>query len=172
MEKYKYVYKPAAGPPTVKKLQKVTLMFMGVMTIGCLGVAIFGKPTTMELLFLFGVWIVLLAFVIAARYSILYISEVQIDGLAGVLYVSYLNHKGEIKMSAIDIKQAQYSFVRRDTRGYQGYILTLKDKNARVQMDEKQSQNKRQTNTFAGDQLEEMNRIILQIKNGKLDADG
>ncbi|WP_158800632.1 hypothetical protein [Pedobacter sp. L105] len=168
MEKDKYVFIPAAGSPTVKKLRKVTFLFIGVMTIGCGAVAIFSKPKPFDLVFIFFVYIILCLFVTVARFTTLYIAEIRIDPVEGMLYASYMNHKGEIVPSKINIKEAKYSYRLRVTRGFQGYILTMKNNKSRLRIDETQSQNKDQTNTFFRSQLDEMNQIILQIR-GQLD---
>ncbi len=76
----------------------------------------------------------------------------------------YLNHKGEIVPSKINVKEAKYSYKLRITRGFQGYILTMKNNKSRLRIDEAQSQNKNQTNTFLRSHLDEKNQIILQIK--------
>jgi hypothetical protein len=162
METSKYHFVPPVGPPTVKKLQKVTLLFLGVITIGCSAVLLFSR--NVDLLFIILIYIILCLFIIAARFSTKYIVEIRIDPIEGMLYSTFINHKGEISITKINIKEARYSYKLRTTRGYVGYILTIKDRESRLQIYETKSKNKDLTNVFSRDQLDDMNQIILQIR--------
>lgn len=164
MDKDKYVFIPIAGPPTVKKLQKITLILIGLMTIGCGAVALFSKLTSIGLILISFTYIILCLFVIAARFTITYIVDIQIDPVEGLLYSSFITHNGKMGMTKINIKQAKYSYKLQTTRDYAGYILTIKDNNSTLQIRETKSKNKDLTNVFLRSQLDEMNQIILQIK--------
>jgi hypothetical protein len=163
MEEDNYKFIPAPGAPTVKKLSRMTYLMIGLVTVGCILVALFSKPAGNDL-FIFITYIVLCLFVIVSRFSLKYTTEVQIDPVEGVLYYFYMNHQGEISKKKIIINHARYSYKPRASVKYPGYVLTIQDNNARMQIGETRSNNKDITNVFYKSQLDEMNRIILTVK--------
>jgi Ca2+/Na+ antiporter len=162
MEKENYIFTPAAGAPTVKKIRKFTYLLLGVITFVAT-IALFSRETIWQLGFIFLVWLILCAYVIILVSTNVYVIEVRINPIEGVLYFSFMNYKGEVGYRKIDIKQAKYTYKERATKSG-GYGLTIKGNHAKLQIGETRSENKNQANVFFRSQLDEMNQIILQVK--------
>ena len=164
MENNVCVFTPASGIPTVKKLNRVTLIFIGVMTVGCIAVTLINKPKHNGLVFILVTYITLCLFVIAARFTIRYIVEIWIDPIEGTINWSFIDHVGKKGVKKIKIKSSIYSYKVQVTRDYTGYILTIKDENSTLQVRETKSKNKDLTNVFLRGDLDRMNNLICEIK--------
>jgi Ca2+/Na+ antiporter len=162
MEKENYTFSPAVGAPTVKKIRRFTYILLGVITFVA-SIALFSRETIWQIGFVFSVWLILCTYVVILVSTNVYIIEVRIDPIEGVLYFSFLNYKGEVGHKKIDIKKAKYSYKERATKSG-GYSLTIEDSRAKMQIGETTSENKNQVNVFFRRQLDEMNQIILQVK--------
>jgi hypothetical protein len=162
MEKESYLFIPAAGAPTVKKIRKFIYQIVGVMTFAAM-IAIFSRETIWQAGVIFLIWLLLCASVFILVSTNMYVIEVRINPTEGMLYFSFMNYKGEVDHKEIDIKQAKYSYKLRATKTG-GYGLTMQGNDAKLQIGETTSENKHQTNVYFRNQLDEMNRIILQVK--------
>lgn len=162
MEKENYIFTPAAGAPTVKKIRRFTYILLGAITFVAT-IVLFSRETIWQLSFFFLVWLALCTYVIILMSTNVYVIDIHINPIEGVLYFSFMNYKGEVGDKKIDIKQAKYSYKERATKSG-GYGLTIKDNQAKLQIGETRSENKNQANVFFRNQLDEMNQIILQIK--------
>jgi len=92
-----------------------------------------------------------------------YVIEVRIDPIEGMLNFSFMNYKGEVGNKNIDIKLAKYSYKQRATKSG-GYGLTIEDNHAKLQIGESNSESKKQANLFLPKDMDAMNQIILKVK--------
>lgn len=164
MENREYVFTPMGDQPTVQNIKKGLFISIVIITVVCMGAAIYSNPGhRVYSLFAFNI---LCLIVIIMKITGNYILNIRIDPVEGVLYSTYLTFKGEEGVTEIDIRDAKYSYVYYASKSYQGYILTIKDQVARLQLRETKSiRNKDQNNRFLKSQLHEMNEIILEVQN-------
>lgn len=162
MEEENYIFIPAAGAPTVKKIQKFTYILLGVITFAAT-IALFSRETIWQLGFVFLVWIIICAYVIIKVSTNVYVIEVRINPIEGMLYFSYMNYKGEVGDKQIDVQQAKYSYKQRATKSG-GYGLNLEDSHAKLQIGETKSESKNQANLFFSSDLDMINKLIVNIK--------
>ena len=164
MENQEYVFIPMGDQPTVRKIKKGIGISIGIVALVCIFTALYSDPHhKIYSLFAFDILSLIIIFIgITGKY----ILNIRIDPIAGILYSAYLTISGRESITVIDIKQANYSYVFYASKGYQGYIFTIKDKMTRLQLRETRStKNKDQTNRFLRSQLHQLNEIILQVKN-------
>jgi hypothetical protein len=163
IEEQEFLFKPMGDPPTVAKLWKGTLIFLGIYAVICIGIVICANPDYK----VYGIYafIIMSLIVIATRFSTKYICDIRIDPIKGILYSSWLTHKGRNGITIIDIRQANYKYRLRVTKGYAGYILSIKDDNGNLCILETRSENNRAlTNCFLRSQLDAMDQLIRQGK--------
>ena len=150
-------------PPTVAKLRKGTLIFLGIHAVVCIGIVICASPDYK----IYGIYalIILSIVTIAVRFSTKYVCDIRIDPIKGKLYFSWISHRGRQGITIIDIKHAKYKYRLRVTKGYVGHILSIKDDSGNLYIQETRSENNRAlTNSFLKSQLDEMDQLIRQVK--------
>lgn len=150
--------------PTVENLKRGLIISVCLVTAICGIWAIFSKPDQRFLPIT--VFASLVTIVVVLKYISQFILNIRIDPLERILYSEYITIKGETGTNRINIREAKYSYKLRVTKGYQGYVLTIKDVGSKLQIREtKSATNKDQKNRFLKSQLDQMNQLILQIRD-------
>jgi len=167
METTNYIFTPAAGAPSAKKIQKVTYQFLIVITVAAI-VALFSRHDFIGYGYIAFIWFLVCAAVLLIIRTNIYVIEIQINSDQGILYFSCMNYKGAIKYKKINIKNAKYSFKPNASNLYPRLTLTIQDSEARLQIRETKSDNKDHVNVFYRDKMNEMNQLIMQIKERKV----
>jgi len=164
MENQEYVFIPTGDQPTVGNIKKGLGISIGILALVCIGTALYSEPEhKIYSLFAFDILSLIAIFL---RITGKYIQNIRIDPIAGMLYSAYLTISGREGITMIDIKDANYSYEFSASKGYQGYIFTIKDKMTRLQLRETRSaSNRKHKNRFLRSQLHQINEIILQVKS-------
>jgi hypothetical protein len=162
MEQDKLYFIPAAGSPTVEKIRKFTHQLLAIISVVAF-IALFSRETIWGIGFMVVIWFVLCAFVIILIRTNVYVIDIYINPLEGLLYFSFMNYRGEEEKKVIDIKKAKYSFKQQATkRG--GFGLSIKDKNAKLFVSETRSESKNQTNGFFSHDMAAMDKLIREVR--------
>ena len=165
MENQYHEFIPMGTPPTVQNLKRGLYVALAILGFACGIGAIFTDAGNEKYCLI--IFVVLSVLVVAMKYSGHFIINIQIDPIEGMLYSNYLTIKGDTGVDKIDIRRAKCSYVYHVTKGEQGWILTIKDNNSRLEIREtKSARNKDQKNRFVKSQLDEMYKLIMQARTG------
>jgi len=163
MENQYHEFIPMGSPPSVQNLRRGLYIAIAIIGLACVVGAIFSDAGNVKYCLI--MFIALTLLIVAMKYSSHFIINIQIDPVEGMLYSTYLTIKGDTGVDQIDIKRAKYSYIYHVTKGEQGWILTIKDKDSSLEIREtKSTRNKDQKNSFLKNQLDEMNKLIIRIR--------
>jgi len=163
MENQEYVFVPMGEEPTKENLKKNFWKSIVLVAVCCAVASNFGRSD--QQIYYLGAFITISLLVYCLRITTKFIRKIRIDPSKGTLYLEYLTSQGAEGAERFDLINSDYSYRYNASKGYNGYILKIKNKGSKLELRETKSINgKDQKNRFSREQLDNINNIILKVK--------
>lgn len=164
MENEEYVFTPVGDQPTQDNLKRNFTKSIALVAV-CCSLASWFETSNHQIYFLYA-FILISLIVYLMRINSKFIKCIRIDPALGVLYLEYITYKGSEGISTFDLVRSTYKYSYKPSIGAPGYLLIIKDKKSKLEILETKLRNgKDQKNGFFKEQLEQINQLIIGIKN-------
>jgi len=163
MENHDYVFTPMGEQPTKQNIKSNFRKSIVIVAVGCAVASNFGRSD--QQIYYLVAFIAISLLVYCLRITSKFICHIRIDPTEGVLYLEYLTSKGAEGTTKFNLLNAKYSYRFNVSMGSPGYILKIIDHGQKLELRETKSKNgKDQKNTFLRDQLDRIDKIILEVR--------
>jgi len=164
MENQDYIFVPMGEEPTKVNLKKNFWKSIVIVAVCCAVASNFGRSD--QQIYYLVAFIAISLLIYCLRLTSKFIRHIKIDPAEGTLYLEYLTYQGAEGTTRFDLMNSEYSYRYSASKGYNGYIMKIKDKQANLELRETKSEKgKDQKNRYLREQLDSLNEIILRARN-------
>jgi len=166
MENQDYMFVPMGEEPTKDNLKKNFWKSIVIVAVCCAVASNFGRSD--QQIYYLVAFIAISVLIYCLRLTSKFIRHIKIDPAEGTLYLEYLTYQGAEGTTKFDLRNSEYTYRYSASKGYNGYIIKIKDKHANLELRETKSEKgKDQKNRFLREQLDRIDKIIVELKKSK-----